>query len=213
MTPPAPESVPPWFMRGHIVGACNCDWGCPCTFDAPPTYGHCDGFYARLVTEGRYGDVSLEGVKFVSGGHSPGPVHEGGSIDVLILDGATTPDQRTAIERLHEGGGVGEPFDIFASVRVKLLPTIVAPIEFVADGIRSQVRVAGGSIFDMAISRIANPVTGEEEEIYVDKPTGFTATRSEMGMALVHRVDAGELSWDHSGKYAEYSEFDYSGPP
>ena len=65
----------------------------------------------------------------------------------------------------------------------------------------------------MSISRIANPVTGQEEEIYVDKPTGFTATRTEMGMALVHRFEGEGLSWDYPGKYAEYSRFDYSGPP
>jgi hypothetical protein len=165
------------------------------------------------VTEGGFGDVSLDGVKFVSGGHSPGPIHEGGGTDVLILDDSMTAEQRAAIERLHGGDGVGEPFDIFASVRAELLPTIVARIEFVAAGIRSEVRVAGGSIFELAVSRIANPVTGQEEEIYVDKPTGFTATRSEMGMALVHRFRGGGLSWDHSGKYAEYSRFEYSGPP
>ena len=205
--------VPPWAMRGDLVAACNCAWGCPCNFDAPPTDGFCDGFYARLITEGRYGDVPLDGVKFLSGGHAPGAVHEGGLIDVLILDEDTTSEQRAAIERLHAGGGVGEPFDIFASVRARLLPTIVAPIEFEGHGIRSTVRVAGGDIFEMSISRIANPVTGGEEEIYLDKPTGFTSLRSEMGMATTHRVNIDELSWDHSGKYAEYAEFDYSGPP
>ena len=209
----AGSRVPPWFMRGHLIAACNCAWGCPCNFDAPPTDGFCDGFYARLITEGRFGDVSLDGVKFLSGGHAPGAVHEGGLIDVLILDEETTPDQRDAIERLHDGGGVGEPFDIFASVRARLLPTIVAPIEFEENGIRSTIRVAGGSVFEMSTSRIANPVTGEEEEIYLDKPTGFTSLRSEMGMARAHRVQIDELSWDHSGKYAEYAEFDYSGPP
>jgi hypothetical protein len=44
-----PDSVPAWFMRGSLVGACNCDWGCPCNFDAPPTYGFCDGFYGMVV--------------------------------------------------------------------------------------------------------------------------------------------------------------------
>ena len=65
----------------------------------------------------------------------------------------------------------------------------------------------------MAISPIANPVTGTEEEIYLDKPTGFTSLRSEMGTALTHRVRIDELSWDYPGKYAEYAEFDHAGPP
>ena len=50
---------PSWRMAGDEVGSCNCDWGCPCNFDAPPTYGHCDGFYAQVIREGRYGNVPL----------------------------------------------------------------------------------------------------------------------------------------------------------
>jgi hypothetical protein len=209
----AKAPVPAWFMRGEIVGACNCDWGCPCNFDAPPTYGPCEGFYARLVHEGRFGDVSLDGVRFLTGGHSPGPIHEGGSTDVLIVDEAMTPDQRAALERLCAGGGVGEPFDIFAAIRAELLPTIVAPIEFVANGIRSEVRVAGGDILELTMSRIPNPVTGREEEIYVDKPTGFTSVRTEMGTSIAFRFSSPDLAFEHPNKYAEHGPFHYSGPP
>ena len=28
-----------WRMKGSIIGACSCDWGCPCNFDARPTQG------------------------------------------------------------------------------------------------------------------------------------------------------------------------------
>jgi hypothetical protein len=52
-----------------------------------------------------------------------------------------------------------------------------------------------------------------EEELYLDKPTGFTSRRSEMGTARTHRARMGELAWDYPGRYAEYAEFDYSGPP
>jgi hypothetical protein len=31
-------------------------------------------------------------------------------------------------------------------------------------------------------------------------------------MAPVSRFACGELAWDTSGKYAEYAEFEYSGP-
>ncbi len=91
------------------------------------------------------------------------------------------------------------------------LDPIIAPIEVKLDGIRSSLKVADGS-YEVAISPIKNPVTGGEEEIYLDKPTGFTAKRSELGMSIVQRLNAGSLKYDHSGQYAEYSEFEYSGP-
>ncbi len=32
-----------WRIRGSIIGSCNCDWGCPCNFDARPSQGRCEG--------------------------------------------------------------------------------------------------------------------------------------------------------------------------
>jgi hypothetical protein len=199
-------------MRGALIGACNCDWGCPCNFDAPPTYGGCDGAYAVVVAEGRYGDISLDGLTCVWGGSSPGAIHEGGGTGLLIVDERATPQQRAALETLVAGDGVGEPFDIFASVTTTQLDTIVAPIEVELDGIRSRVRVDGGALVDLGVTRIRNPVTGEEEEIYLDKPTGFTSTRSELGMSTVAKLAVDGLAFDATGKYGEFAEFEWSGP-
>jgi hypothetical protein len=199
-------------MRGALIGACNCDWGCPCNFDAPPTYGGCDGAYAVVVGEGSYGELSLDGLIYVWGGSSPGAIHEGNGTGLLIVDEGALPDQRSALETLAAGGGVGEPFDIFASVTTTQLETITAPIEVELDGIRSRVRAAGGEVVDLAVARIRNPVTAEEEEIYLDKPTGFTSTHSELGMSIVAAVTSPGLRFDVSGKYAEFAEFEWSGP-
>jgi hypothetical protein len=104
------------------------------------------------------------------------------------------------------------PFDVFASVTETHLDPVIAPIEVKLDGIRSEYRVGGGEIYDLVITRIKNPVTGEEEEIYLDKPSGFTSLRSEMGTSTKARFDADGFSFDNTGKYAEYAEFSYSGP-
>ena len=206
------EVVPPWYMRGVLVGACNCDWGCPCNFDAPPTYGFCDGFYSMVVHEGRFGDVELDGARFVWGGHAPGAVHEGDGSSVLILDTSTTHEQRAALDRLWRGGGVGSPFDEFASVTTDWHEPVVADVQITLAGIRSTVKVTGGAAFELALERIRNPVTGDEEEFYLDKPTGFTSTYTELGMSTIGLFRSPGMSFDIGGKYAEYAEFDYSGP-
>jgi hypothetical protein len=43
-------------MKGILLGACNCDWGCPCSFNAPPTHGKCEGGYLWHIEEGKFGD-------------------------------------------------------------------------------------------------------------------------------------------------------------
>jgi hypothetical protein len=206
------DPVPRWSMSGMLLGACNCDWGCPCNFDAPPTYGHCDGFYTQVISEGHFGDESLDAVTFVWGGHSPGPIHEGGGSSILILDEAATDGQRAAIERLWRGDGVGSPFDEFASVTTWWDP-LVLPIEVQLAGMRSRVRIgADGTVYDLALTRTRNPVTDEEEEIYLDKPTGFTSTRTELGMSERAIFVSHDFSVDLSGKYGECAPFAYQGP-
>lgn len=206
------QVVPAWHMNGSLVGACNCDWGCPCNFQAPPTYGFCDGFYVIAVRDGRFGDVALDGVRFLMGGHAPGAIHEGEGTSVLILDEALSSEQAEAIETLWRGGGVGSPFDEFASVTSMWFDPIRAPIEIRLDGIRSSVKVDGGDVFDLALTRVRNPVTGEEEIVRLDHPTGFSSKQSELGMSTVAKFSTPGMSFDTSGKYAEYAEISYAGP-
>jgi len=204
--------VKKWSLAGSILGGCNCDWGCPCSFDAPPTNGACQGAYAWIVKKGHYGDVKLDGVAFVGAGFHPGAIHLGHGTWVTLVDERASPAQREAIATLRNGDGVGLPFDIFAKVTETRLPTIYAPFQVSLKGIRSSLKVGGGKLFELTISRIKNPVSGDEEEVYLDKPTGFTAKRSELGMSIRMRVNTPGLSYDNSGKYAEFSEFAYSGP-
>jgi len=202
-----------WSMEGATFGPCNCDWGCPCNFDAPPTFGHCDGVYVWAVREGTFGDVSLDGLNFAWAGHSPGPIHEGNLTAVVLVDEQATPAQRDALAALWTGGRSGLPFDILNAVTSTLLDTIYARFEIELAGIDTRARIGGGEIFEVVQSRVKNPVTGEEEELYLDKPTGFTSTRSELGMAEVARfVTEGLVLEGMSGKYAEYAEFAYAGP-
>jgi hypothetical protein len=201
-----------WWMRGSVLGPCNCDWGCPCNFDARPTYGHCDGVYVWAIREGRYGETPLDGLSLAWVVSHPGAVHEGNGTEVWLINEGANEAQRQALEALAHGDGVGSPFEILASTVSKRLGIIYAPMEVKLDGIRSAVKVDGGRIFEFAMTRVSNPVTGQEEELYLDKPTGFTSTRSELGMSTVARVNADGLAFDVSGKYAEYAEFEYSGP-
>jgi hypothetical protein len=56
-----------WRMEGTLLGARSCDWGCPCSFDAPPTRGFCEGTYAWHIERGRFGEVSLDGLSCPGG--------------------------------------------------------------------------------------------------------------------------------------------------
>jgi hypothetical protein len=199
-------------MKGSILGPCNCDWGCPCNFDVAPSYGNCDGVYVYWVAEGRFGGVSLDGLKYAMVGSSPGAVHEGNMTSVLVVDMAASGDQQAALEDLWKSGEAGLPFDIWNTVTGTWLETISAPIAIELAGINSRVAIDGGRLFELALSRVKNPVTGDDEELYLVKPTGFTSKETELGMSTVFKLDCAGWKWDYSGRYGEFAEYEYAGP-
>ncbi len=51
-----------WTMEADYLQACNCDYDCPCEFEAPPTQGYCEGIGAWRINQGSYGELSLDGL-------------------------------------------------------------------------------------------------------------------------------------------------------
>jgi hypothetical protein len=196
-----------WNMKGTLLGACSCDWGCPCSFDADPTRGFCEGGYLWHVEAGSFGKVGLTGVTFAWYGHAPQAMHKGNVTWMIAVDEKTTPEQRHALSKLGEGRA-GGPWAIFVAVSSRIHSPRFVRFELELDGMNSKARADG--LLEMALGPILNPVTGHPEELYLDKPTGFTAKRTTLGASRVFRVDS-DLQYDHSGKYGEYSKFDYAG--
>ena len=141
-------------------------------------------------------------------GHSPGPLHEGNVTALVLADEKANAGQRRALEILGEGKS-GGPWVIFRAVASRWEGPRYVPFELHLAGIKSKARAGG--IIEYDLGPILNPVTHEPEEIYVDKPTGFTSKRLTMGASRVFRVKSDILTYDHSGKYAEFSKFEYSG--
>jgi hypothetical protein len=66
-----------WQLRGIAFIACNCNWGCPCNFNALPTTGHCEGGWTWHIETGSVDDVPLDGLNFSVLVKWPGAIHEG----------------------------------------------------------------------------------------------------------------------------------------
>ncbi|MDP7344255.1 MAG: DUF1326 domain-containing protein, partial [Alphaproteobacteria bacterium] len=94
-----------WSIKGPDFGSCNCDWGCPCQFNAPPTHGDCRGMAAMHIEEGFFGDIRLDGLNWVSIFAWPGAVHEGGGEKLSIVDVRADAAQRQAMTAILKGEG------------------------------------------------------------------------------------------------------------
>ena len=85
-----------WEIKAKEFGNCNCDYGCPCQFNALPTHGNCEAVVGIEVQEGHYGDVKLNGLKSVSVFKWAGAVHEGNGQMQIIVEKRATEEQRNA---------------------------------------------------------------------------------------------------------------------
>ena len=75
----------PWEIHAVVVANCNCAYGCPCQFDALPTYGTCEAADGFHIEKGFYGGVSLDGLSAGMLAKWPGPIHEGKMVSGLSL--------------------------------------------------------------------------------------------------------------------------------
>src|SRR5687767_10407768 len=86
-----------WTLEADYLQGCNCDYGCPCEFEAPPTRGDCQGLGAWQIRQGRYGTVALDGLGFGFAAIWPGPIHKGNGTAALFFDDQADPAQRKAL--------------------------------------------------------------------------------------------------------------------
>jgi hypothetical protein len=90
-----------WYIEGPSWGSCNCHHSCPCQFEGKPSYGDCRGFEAAEIERGHFGEVQLDGLRFVLLFAWPGPIYEGKGEAQAIVDERASAAQRGAAHRAH----------------------------------------------------------------------------------------------------------------
>jgi|SRR5215218_9375474 len=197
-----------WQLQGTVVVACNCDYGCPCNFNALPTHGNCEGGWTWSIDQGRYGDVDLGGLAFSVYVHWPGPIHEGNGHGLILFDERADERQRAAIETLV-GGDVGGPWGVLGWT----WPTVDGPFpvrySFERNGVSW--RLSAGDYVEVESEPIRNPVTGAEVHPGAILPEGLIFKEGRFGSSKRFHVDSG-IRLDYSDRYTAVGAFDYSGP-
>lgn len=197
-----------WSFEAEYLQACNCDYGCPCEFSAPPTKGFCEGMGAWRISRGQYGDVKLDGLGLAFAAHWPKAIHEGNGTACLFFDERANAPQRDALLQIASGQAGGMPFEIIVTTFSKILEPRYVPIQFQFNGRNSSVKL--GDAMSVATEPIKNPVTGEAESVRIEHSTGFIFQQAECVSAAEMKVAAGELNFSWPNKAAFVTEIKYS---
>ena len=196
-----------WMVRGREFSNCNCDWGCPCQFNAPSTHGHCEAIGSGIVDEGYFNDTSLDGLHWVLLLQWPGEISAGNGTQQAIIDERATPQQRESLRRILHGearkpGATG--FYVYNSTMSTVLETLFAPVtvEVDVEGRRASILVPG--LIESSGTPIIDPLSGQEHRAGISLPDGFEYTFAEMGSGSTRSSAAIALELKDS-----YGQFNY----
>jgi hypothetical protein len=196
-----------WSIRGPSITACNCEWGCPCQFNALPSHGDCRAAVAFRIDRGHFGDVRLDGLKVVALVAWPGAIHEGHGQAQAIIDERAAPEQRDALLQILTGRET-EPFATIFSVVAAMTETfhepLFKPITFEADQEERVGRIFVDGILETRAEPIRNPITGQPHRARVSLPNGFEYLEAEYASGTVKAT--GAIAHDWSGRHAHLCE-------
>ena len=186
----------PWEIHAVVVANCNCAYGCPCQFDALPSYGTCEAADGFHIEKGFYGEVSLDGLSAGMLAKWPGPIHEGNGERLIIIDDQATAEQRNALEKIISGEDTDELATIFWVVNAMTTirhEALYLPVTIEADIKARRGLVVVDGVFELNVEPIKNPVTGAEHRARIEIPDGFEFTIAEMASGKVKTQSGIEL--------------------
>lgn len=201
----AASTTTDWRLNGTVFVSCNCDYGCPCNFNALPTQGFCEGGWTWNLDHGHLGDVSLDGLSFSMYAAWPKAIHDGDGEALMLIDERASQAQRETMESFLRGK-IGGPWAILANTFVTYHGPQFLPYAVDVSGDRSS--VSAGDVFELSTEPIRNPVTQAEIHPRMVLPEGMILKEGALLASSVFRVQNG-VSYDHSGKYAALADFEY----
>ena len=230
---------PEWKIHAYFLDACNCDWGCPCQFNAKPTHGNCEGVAGYHILNGSYDNsVKLDGFNMALIASWPGPIHEGHGKASFYIDNRTDEEQFEALSNIITGKAGGGPFALYASTIEEFQEPKRASVKFQTKDIRSHVVVFGDRgkeadddrrkkrtttrggekqpkdniLAEAWLEPIRNPVTGRVHRAIIEIPEGFESNRMDQASMKKLVANDGYLSFRYEGTYGSFSENVWKGP-
>ena len=164
-----------WSIEGPHFMNCNCDYGCPCQFNARPTDGTCRAVLAWRIDRGHFGDTRLDSLHAVNLYAWPGAIHEGQGSMQSIVDERATDAQRAALVAILQGEGA-EPGAVMLQIYRLMCVTVHEPlfkaIDLEIDIAERTARLRIPGSVESTVEPIRNPVTGAPHRARIDLPLG-----------------------------------------
>lgn len=196
-----------WQLKGTYFESCNCEAACPCVFLSDPTQGDCTVILAWHIDQGRFGEVTLDGLNVAAAIYTPGNMAEVPWQAALYFDNGADSDQMQALTEIFSGQAGGHPARLAEHIG-ELMGVKQAPISYQArDGQR---RLQIGEVGKLEVKSIPGQrgkgTTIEGHPLAI--APGYSAQVAKSKALQYH--DYG-FDWELSEKTAFFSPFAYQG--
>lgn len=195
-----------WRLEGDWINSCSCDSGCPCLFYSDPTRGFCEALDAFHIREGKYGDVTLDGLNAVVASRSPGNFWKGNWTAAVYFDERATTKQRGAIETLFMGKA-GGPLAVIAGLIGNLKGSRYVPIKI--DARAHKVSIPGVLEYQL------KPTSGGKKEkpiVVGNNPFAPAIDPMNMGIGLRAVFNDYGMTFDNTNRDGNWAPFKFAGP-
>lgn len=195
-----------WHMRGTEFSACNCDWGCPCQFNALPTHGHCEALVGMRIEDGEFDGTRLDGVCWVGTFAWPGAIHQGGGRAQVFIDESASEAQQAGLLAILSGAETDPGatiFQVFSAVISEMNEPQRAKIEFEVDVEARTGHIVVPGVLESRGEPIRNPVTGQPHRARLLLPEGFEYSEAEFGSSTYKAT--GAVAVASSGGHAHFA--------
>jgi hypothetical protein len=183
-----------WTMKGQYMEACSCNFLCPCipkNATTPATHDFCKVALAFAVDAGSYGDVRLDGARFVFFAQSKAVMSQGDWIGGLIIDTAASDAQVEAVAAIASGAA-GGPLALLAPLIGEFRGVERHPVTFVKDGKSVSVRIDGR--LDQQVVGV-DSVSVPGECVVVDNTFHPVNKRLNLATAVRNVISAFGIEW------------------
>lgn len=186
-----------WRIEGDYAEVCNCDFLCPClpTFAAAkPTYGDCRVAQLYDIRHGQYGNVTLDGLRFVMLALTPEAMSKGDWTFGLFVDDRADQAQIDALSQIGCGNQGGPPAR-WKQLTSHFMGVEKQTIEFEIDGLNRRVRVPG--LVEYEVAGIASK-SKPGEPMCIDNVSHTAGSRLALGHAKRALFKAFGIDWTHT---------------
>ena len=176
-------AIADWRMQGVEFITCNCNWGCPCQFSAPPPHSSCRGSAAMRIERGHFNQVPLDGLCWAATFSWPEAIHKGNGSCQAFIDERADEMQRQALLTIlsgQESDAGANVFQVFSTTMSEVFEPLFVPITLSLDVDQRLAHLDIPGVLQASGEPIRSPVDNSPQRARIALPNGFEFLEAEV---------------------------------